>query len=107
MSLNNVAQALIWSWKTLHSWAEWAEYLKKWKETGQEKYLIKVKEYCLNDVEITLGLVLYILHYQKIHLDWKEYTIDNEIFERFWGWWAANKDEKSKETPKSNQWFQF
>lgn len=74
MSLGNVAGALIGAGKTLDSWVEWVEYLKKYKATGQEKYLEKVKEYCKNDVEITLWVLLYMLEYKTIQLDGK--TID-------------------------------
>ena len=44
---------------------------------GDKKLLNKVKKYCKNDVEITLGMFLYLLSNQKIHIegDTKEFTI--------------------------------
>jgi uncharacterized protein YprB with RNaseH-like and TPR domain len=54
MSLNNVAQALISSGKTLTSGKEGEELLQQYKKTKNEKLLTKVKKYCKNDVHITL-----------------------------------------------------
>lgn len=52
--LNAVAQALISSEKTLSSGKEGSDLLKEYKKTGDLKALKKVKEYCKNDVHITL-----------------------------------------------------
>lgn len=86
MSLSNVAKALVWVWKTLWSWAEWSEFLKKYKETWQERYLEKVKEYCKNDVEITLWVLLYMLEYQHIQLDGKQYDTGADAMFKNWTW---------------------
>jgi RNase_H superfamily len=52
--LNAVAQALISSEKTLSSGAEGANLLKERKKTGDAKTLKIVKDYCKQDVAITL-----------------------------------------------------
>lgn len=80
MSLQAMATALIDAWKTLSSGAEWQELLDKWYEKGDMKALEKVKEYCQNDVEITLGVFLYMIRYQDIELDWKHLVLDTKAF---------------------------
>ncbi len=80
MSLANVAAALIGAWKTLASWMEWSELIKQYKATWNKKLLEKVKLYCKNDVEITLGVVLYLLAYKNVHFDGSLYTVDEETF---------------------------
>jgi predicted RecB family nuclease len=54
MSLDAVASILIAEGKTLSSGKEGEQLLQMYKETGQEKFLNKVKKYCKNDVRITL-----------------------------------------------------
>ena len=44
------------------------------------KALEKVKAYCQNDVEITLGVFLYMIRYQDIELDGKHLILDNKAF---------------------------
>ncbi len=92
MSLNNLASALIWSWKTLSSWAEWEELLKQYKETWNARLLTKVKDYCKNDVEITLWVMLYLLSYKKLQFDWKTHNIDDEMLRTLW-WWTKEQEE--------------
>jgi len=101
MSLSNVSKALVGTGKTLGSWAEWSEYLKKYKETGMEKYLEKVKEYCKNDVEITLWVLLYMLEYKHIQLDWKQYDTGEESLLTNWCWVEEEVEEKG------NGWWNF
>lgn len=74
VSLDNVANALISTGKTLTSGKEWEQLLQQYKKTWRSDLLTKVKEYCRNDVKITFGVVLYLLKYQKLYLDGQEYT---------------------------------
>lgn len=76
MSLNNVATALISSWKTLSSGKEWEMLLQHYKKTGDAATLTKVKNYCKNDVHITFGVLLYLLSYNALHVDDKSYNYD-------------------------------
>lgn len=105
ISLNNVAQWLINAWKTLASWAEWADLLKKYKETWSEKALQKVKEYCKNDVRITLGVVLYLLEYQHIQFEWEQFQVTPETFIKQWVPKAKQRDEDVKAA--STSWWKF
>ena len=78
LKLTKVASNLISQWKDVFdNWAEWAEALAEYVRHGDKKLLNKVKKYCKNDVEITLGMFLYLLSNQKIHIegDTKEFTI--------------------------------
>lgn len=97
MSLGNLAWALIWVGKTLWSWAEWAEYLKKYNETWQQRYLDKVKDYCKNDVEITLWVILYFLTYNDIRFDGKSHTIDEAVFLKLWWYQKLEEDTGSQQ----------
>ncbi|MDP2670224.1 MAG: ribonuclease H-like domain-containing protein [bacterium] len=83
MSLNAMATALLGVGKTLSSGAEGQQLLEKRQKTNDQKALQKVREYCKNDVEITLGVFLYMLHYQELHLDGTHYTIDEPTFLRY------------------------
>jgi RNase_H superfamily len=78
--LNAVAQALISSEKTLASGAEWANLLKEWKKTWDAKTLKIVKEYCKQDVAITLWVFLYFLKNQKLFLEGEEFSFDIPYF---------------------------
>ena len=91
MGLWNLAGALIGAEKILSSGAEWAEYLKKYNETWQQRYLDKVKEYCKNDVLITLWVILYFLTYNNIRFDGQSHTIDESVFLKLWSY---RKDEE-------------
>lgn len=101
MSLSNVASALIGAWKTLSSWMEWEELLKKYKETGDEKTLRKVKEYCRNDVEITLWVVLYLLAYKKVHFDGVLHDVDETLLLQLWTWDGATESRASDDTKQA------
>lgn len=84
LSLSHVASALVWAWKTLESWAEGQELLKKYNQTGKESLLTKVKEYCKNDVEITLWVVLYLLAHKKVHFDGTLHRLDENDLVKLW-----------------------
>lgn len=85
MSLNAMATALLGLGKTLSSGAEGQQLLEKRQKNNDQKALQKVKEYCKNDVEITLGVFLYMLHYKDLHLEGSHYTIDEATFLRYGG----------------------
>lgn len=78
--LNRVVSALIWMEKTLESWAEWEWLRNKYQETGDAKYLEEFKLYCKNDVRMTALLVLYLLHFKKVFIDWEEKSFDEDQF---------------------------
>ncbi len=79
MSLNNVSEILLGEGKTLSSGMEWQQLLLDYKKTRNEKLLNKVKEYCKNDVHLTLGVMLYMLHYKNVMLDGQAYEVDERI----------------------------
>gem|GEM_PF-259449 len=83
MSLQAMATALIDAGKTLSSGAEGQELLDKRFRDGDRKALEKVKEYCKNDVEITLGVFLYMIRYQSVDLDGKHLVLDNKAFMQY------------------------
>jgi hypothetical protein len=84
MSLQAMATALIDAGKTLSSGAEWQDLLDKRYQKGDMKALEKVKAYCQNDVEITLGVFLYMIRYQDINLDGKHWVLDTKSFLTHW-----------------------
>ena len=90
--LNSVSTALLWLWKTLESWLEWENYLKQYLSSGEKKLLTKVKNYCKNDVKMTLWVFLYILEYKKLCLDDIVYEFDEEILLQI-----SNKERKLKD----------
>jgi hypothetical protein len=49
-----------------------------YKETGQEKFLNKVKKYCKNDVRITLWVILYLVKHQEVFLDGQAYILNTD-----------------------------
>lgn len=100
LKLTKVASNLVSQWKDVFdSWAEWAEALAEYIKTGDEKLLRKVKKYCKNDVEITLGMFLYLLSNQKIHIEGetKEFTIDELIQ---YGQTKLKRDRKKEDEMK-------
>lgn len=80
--LNKVSEALIWIQKTLESWAEWEILWKKYQETWDVKYLEEFKKYCKNDVRMTAFVLLYLLHFKKIFIEWEEIKFTIEDFVR-------------------------
>jgi len=82
--LNAVATNIVWVSKTLSSWAEWANLLKKYKENWDEKILNKVKNYCKNDVKMTLTILLYLLFNWKITYNQEEKSINIDYIKKHW-----------------------
>lgn len=80
MSLQAMATALIDAGKTLSSGAEGQALLDTWFRDGNIRALEKVKEYCKNDVAITLGVFLYMIYYQSVDLDGKHLVLDSKAF---------------------------
>ena len=99
--LNDVANALVNIKKTLSSWLEWEKYLKEYLKTKDSTLLNKVKNYCKNDVKMTLGVLLYLLDNNILHIDWKnfQYTIQDMI-----KLWSTN-NESQKENKKEKTLF--
>ncbi len=77
-----MSEALIWIQKTLESWAEWEILWKKYQETWDVKYLEEFKKYCKNDVRMTAFVLLYLLHFKKIFIEWEEIKFTIEDFVR-------------------------
>jgi len=90
MSLNNVAQALIDTGKTLSSGKEWEQLLKERKKTWNNRILQKVKEYCKNDVEITLWVFLYLITYKSIQVDDATHTF---TLDHLFSLWTKQEDD--------------
>lgn len=95
--LDKVATALVWVSKTLSSWQEWSNLLDEYIKTNDSKILNKVKNYCKNDVRMTLWVLLYFLKYQKLYMDWEErdYTIDQMVL-----LWSKERGSDKKEAKK-------
>lgn len=93
LKLSKVAESLVSMWKTLDSGAEGARLLQERKENGDEKVLRKVKNYCKNDVRITLWVFLYLLENKKIHIEGesKEFSLE-QMIER-WGIHTSSDDD--------------
>jgi len=72
IGLNKLWEALIWIQKTLESWTEWEILRKKFLETWDKKFLEEFKKYCKNDVRMTTFILLYLLHFKKIFIEWEE-----------------------------------
>ncbi len=82
--LNAVATNIVWVSKTLSSWAEWAQLLKHYNETWDQAALNKVKNYCKNDVKMTLTILLYLLFNWNISYNWVEKRIDIDYIKEHW-----------------------
>lgn len=78
--LNDVASSLISVGKTLSSWQEWTDLLVQYQKTWDEKLLNKVKNYCKNDVKMTLWVLLYMLKYKRLYIDEQDYTYKTADF---------------------------
>jgi hypothetical protein len=96
--LNKVATALVGIQKTLESGAEGETLWKKYQETGETKYLEEFKTYCKNDVRMTALLMLYLLHFKKVFIEWEEKNFDEEDFLRL-----SNSTEKELPQEKTQQ----
>jgi len=78
--LNKLSEALIGIQKTLESWAEWEILRKKYQETWDKKFLEEFKKYCKNDVRMTWFVLLYLLHFKKIFIEWEEIKFSIQDF---------------------------
>ena len=74
MGLNKISEALVGVSKTLSSWAEWEVLYKKYLETKDEGILETLKQYCKNDVRMTMLVFLYLMHFKKLFIEWEEIT---------------------------------
>lgn len=79
--LNKVWNALVWVQKTLQSWLEWEKLYNEYIKTWNENLLKEFKDYCKNDVRMTALVLLYLMYFKKIFIEWDEisYTIDELI----------------------------
>jgi uncharacterized protein YprB with RNaseH-like and TPR domain len=77
MGLNKISEALIGISKNLEGGGASVESLwKEWQSTHNDRLGKKLQEYCKNDVRMTALLFLYLLHFQKLYIDGKEYIYD-------------------------------
>jgi len=79
IGLNAVTKAWVGIEKTLESGAEWDDLIKKYYETGEEKYLTTFQEYCKNDVRMTAMVLLYLLYHKEIIVDGETYAFDEPM----------------------------
>ena len=70
--LNKVATWLIGLAKTLDIGTLWVQLLTQYKENWDLEALQKVKEYCKGDVQMTLGVLIYLLSHLSFHREWAE-----------------------------------
>ena len=82
MGLNKVSEALVGVSKTLASWAEWEVLRKKYLETKDETILETLKQYCKNDVRMTMLVFLYLMHFKKLFIEGEEITFTLEELEQ-------------------------
>jgi len=84
IGLNAVATHIVWVSKTLSSGAEWMQLLKEYEQTNDAKLLNKVKNYCKNDVKMTLTILLYLIYIWKISYQEKDINIDIDYILQNW-----------------------
>lgn len=82
--LNAVATNIVWVSKTLSSWEEWSKLLKLYDENWDKKALNKVKNYCKNDVKMTLSILLYLLFQWKISYKGEEIKLSSSDIINLW-----------------------
>lgn len=102
IGLNKISEALIWIKKTLESGAEGEVLRKQYQDTGDTKFLDEFKQYCKNDVRMTAFVLLYLLHFKKVFIEWEEKTFEIADFVKL----AKPKDnikEDEAETGFNNQ----
>lgn len=78
MGLNKVSEALVAVSKTLESGAEWEVLYQKYIESGDEKLLEELKQYCKNDVRMTALVLLYLMYFKKVFMEGEEVTFTLE-----------------------------
>ncbi len=96
--LNKLSEAFIGIKKTLESGAEWEWLWKKYLETNDQKFLDEFKKYCKNDVRMTAFILLYLLHFKKIYIEWEEKTFDIKEFVKY----ARPKEDIKKDNENFN-----
>jgi len=84
IGLNAVASNIVWVSKTLSSGAEGMQLLKEYDQTWDKKVLEKVKNYCKNDVKMTLTILLYLLFIWNISYQEKDIVVDTDFILEHW-----------------------
>jgi len=82
--LDAVSSSLVWISKTLSSWIEGSNLLKQYEDKQDKKALEKVKNYCKNDVKMTLTILLYLIFNGKISYNWKDLNVDIDYILQYW-----------------------
>lgn len=80
VSLDNLSKFFLWENKIFKSWSEVVKYIIKYQETKDQKLLDIVKDYCKQDVKLTLWIFNYIINNNRILIDDKEYKYNIEDF---------------------------
>ncbi len=80
VSLNKLGETLIGIQKTLESGTQWEVLRKKYQETKDVSFLEELKKYCKNDVRMTAFILLYLLHFKKIFIEWEEINFELKDF---------------------------
>lgn len=101
MWLNKISSNLLWLSKTLEKWwMEGDKLLKAYNETGDKKAYSKVKEYCKNDVKMTLAVMLYFMREGNLYIDGDSYEFSPSDMVELW------KMKKGEQAPSTKaQWF--
>ena len=60
------------------------QLLKEYENTGDKTLLAKVKNYCKNDVKMTLTILLYLLYIWNISYQEKDISIDIDYILANW-----------------------
>ncbi len=76
ISLNKLWDTLIGIKKTLESGTQWEILRKQYQETKDISFLEEFKRYCKNDVRMTTFILLYLLHFKKIFIEWEEINFE-------------------------------
>lgn len=91
--LNAVAETIVGISKTLSSGLEGSQLLKEYKQNNDQKALAKVKNYCKNDVKMTLTILLYLLFIGSINYNWQDIQVDvNFMISN----WCLNVEKNNK-----------
>lgn len=102
MGLDKVSQSLISISKTLSSGLEWMQLLTEYVNTKDDKILTKVKNYCRNDVRMTLWVLLYLLKYKKLYIEGEnEFKYDMDKFLQL----SNNYEDKQWDKNINDWWF--